>query len=134
MHVQEMIRTSPGEPPSDVGKLSGCIEACFGCAQTGSAGADACLGEERVCDLTMCISLNEICADTCAATGATLSRTVHARSLPLRSILEACAEACATCAEECERHAGHMEHCRVCAEACRRCEAACRDLLGRVAS
>lgn len=134
MHVQEMIRTSPGEAPLDIDVLASCIEACFECAQTCSACADACLGEEGVQDLATCISLNEVCADICATTGGAISRIVHAGSLPLRSFLEACADACASCAVECERHAGHMGHCRICAEACRRCEAACRDLLATIAA
>jgi hypothetical protein len=134
MHIQEMIRTSPGEPAADVDMLSRCIEACFECAQTCSACADACLSEDGVQDLVACVSLNEVCADVCATTGAALSRTGQARALPLRSILEACAESCARCAQECERHAGHMEHCRICAEACRRCEAACREVLAPTAA
>jgi hypothetical protein len=134
MRVQEMIRTSPGEPPASLEPLSRCIEACYECAQTCSACADACLGEDQVRDLALCISLNEVCGDICATTGSTLSRTVHAKDLPLRSVLQVCAEACARCAEECERHGPHMEHCRVCAEACRRCEQACRELLGGIAA
>jgi hypothetical protein len=134
MRVQEMIRTSPGEPPASLEPLSRCIEACYECAQTCSACADACLGEDQVRDLALCISLNEVCGDICATTGSTLSRTVHAKDLPLRSLLQACAEACASCAAECEQHAPHMEHCRVCAEACRRCEQACRELLGGIAA
>src|SRR5918994_5183207 len=133
MHVQQMIRTSPGEAVVNIEVLSECIEACFECAQTCSACSDACLGEDQVRDLSACISLNEVCADICATTGAALSRIVHASALPLRSLLEACTDACAKCAEECERHAGHMEQCRVCAEACRRCEDACRELFGMVA-
>jgi hypothetical protein len=133
MQVQEMIRTSPGPAPADPDTLSRCIEACYECAQTCSACSDACLGEQAVQDLTSCIALNEVCADVCATTGAALSRIVQAGGLPIRKLLESCAEACRTCAEECERHAGHMEHCKVCAEACRRCEAACHDLLGAVA-
>ena len=134
MHVQDMIRTAPGDTPVNVEPLAACIEACFDCAQTCAACSDACLGEGSVRDLATCISLNEVCGDICATTGAALSRIVHAQALPLRSLLEACADACAKCAEECERHAGHMEHCRVCAEACRRCETACRELIGMVAA
>lgn len=116
--------------------LSTCIEACYECAPTCSACADACLGEEQVRELTTCISLNEVCANVCGTTGASLSRTVHAhaREVPLRILLQACAKACSRCAEECERHVGHMEHFRVCAEACRRCEDACRQLLGAIAA
>jgi hypothetical protein len=134
MHVQDMIRTSPAEAPINLEALAECIEACFECAQTCSACADACLGEEQVTQLTACISLNEVCADVCATTGAALSRIAHAAVIPTRSLLDACAEACARCAEECERHAEHMEHCRVCAEACRRCENACRELLSQEAA
>jgi hypothetical protein len=134
MHVQEMIRTAPQTPAVDVEKLSRCIEACYECAQTCSACSDACLGEDTVRELTACISLNEVCADVCVTTGAALSRTVHQDSLPIRTLLESCAETCRVCAEECERHAAHMEHCRICADACRQCEQACRELLGTIAA
>jgi hypothetical protein len=134
MHVQEMIRTAPGAAAVDVEKLSRCIEACYECAQTCSACADACLGEDSVRELTACISLNEVCADVCVTTGAALSRTVHQGDLPIRALLESCAETCRMCAEECERHASHMEHCRICADACRSCEHACRELLGTIAA
>lgn len=50
----------------------------------------------------------------------------------IRSVLQACAEACRVCGDECERHASMHEHCRVCAEACRSCEDACRRLLEAV--
>jgi len=136
MKVREMIGASASEAVADVELLATCIEACYECAQACSACADACLGEEKIRKLTTCISLNEVCSDVCETTGASLSRTVHvrAREVPLRILLQACAEVCGRCGEECVRHAGHMEHCRICAEACRRCEVACRQLLEAIAA
>ena len=50
------------------------------------------------------------------------------------SQVQACVQACRTCGAECERHAGHMEHCKVCASACRECQQACEGLLRRIAA
>ncbi|QGQ20854.1 four-helix bundle copper-binding protein [Cellulomonas sp. JZ18] len=109
------------------------MEACLECAQTCTACADACLGEEHVADLRACIRLDADCADVCAATAAVLSRQTDPDLKLVAALLEACATACGQCAEECEQHAGMHEHCRVCAQACRRCEAACRALLASMA-
>ncbi len=80
-------------------------------------------------ELTRCISLNAVCADVCATTGAALSRQLAGDQQLLRTPLEACAQACKSCGDECERHGEMHEHCRVCAEACRACEQSCRNLL-----
>ncbi len=128
-HVEEMLRTSPTEASFDQQALIRGIEECFDCAQTCTACADACLGEDMVKELTRCIRLNLDCADICDTTGRALSRQVGADISVLRSFVEACAEACRVCGEECDRHAEMHEHCRVCAEACRACEQACRALL-----
>ena len=66
------------------------------------------------------------CADVCSATGVIATRRTGSNEALIVSMLGTCEQACRLCAVECERHAGHMEHCRICAEACRRCEAACR--------
>ncbi len=129
-HVAEMLRTSPIEAQFDEQALVRCIEECFYCAQTCTACADACLGEDMVKELARCIRLNLDCADICETTGRALSRQVGADASLLRSFVQTCAEACRVCGEECERHADMHEHCRICAEACRRCEQACQDLLG----
>ena len=129
-YAEQMLRTSPNNPPVDdqqLTVLAEAIQALFDCAQACTACADACLAEDSVKDLVRCIRLNLHCADLCATTGRILSRQ-EAPELA-RAVIEACALACKLCGDECSSHAGHMEHCRVCAEACRRCEEACRRLL-----
>jgi hypothetical protein len=133
-HAQQMIETHPGEAFVDTTVLSGCIEACYDCAQTCTACADACLGEDDVQPLVRCIRLNLDCANVCATTGNVLSRQTALDTGVARAIVQACAEACRVCAEECERHAEHMEHCAVCAESCRRCERACDEIVAALAA
>ena len=128
-HATQMIETSPQQPMFDREALVRCIDACFDCAQSCEACADACLGEDLVEELTRCISLNAVCADVCATTGAALSRQRADDEQLLRTILETCARACKSCGDECERHGDMHEHCRVCADACRVCEQSCRELL-----
>ncbi|ABM10695.1 hypothetical protein FHR86_003690 [Paenarthrobacter ilicis] len=133
-HISAMINSHPRTANGTGGrldkeKLADCIAACFECAQTSGACADACLGEDMVSELTTCIRTDLDCADVCAATGAVLSRQTGTNAEIVRATLEACRTACAVCAEECEQHAGMHEHCRICAEACHRCETACADLL-----
>src|SRR3954447_4734651 len=129
-HVQSMIDTYPKDLGSiDKEKLPACIQACFECAQTCTAGADACLSEDKVAELTKCIRTNLDCADVCATTGNVLSRHTGYDANLTRAALEACRMACKACGDECEQHASMHEHCGVCAEACRRCEQACADLL-----
>jgi hypothetical protein len=125
-----MLETHPTGPDLDAGLLARAIEATAACAQTCSACADACLGEDGVADLRHCITTDLNCADVCAATSRVLSRQTAYDGGMTRAIVEACAEVCRRCAEECERHAEMgMDHCRTCAEACRRCEAVCREVL-----
>jgi hypothetical protein len=131
-HVQDMLRTHPRQPQVDTAALVNCIEECFSCAQTCTSCADACLGEQNVQEMVQCIRFNLDCADVCDATGRVLSRQTEPDWSLVRSQLQACATACRVCGAECERHAGHMEHCRVCAEACRRCEEACNRLLSAI--
>jgi hypothetical protein len=126
-YAQRMLASSPSRVPEvPVETLAACVAACFDCSQACTTCADACLGErdpQRLESLARCIRLNAHCADMCITTGRLLSR----QEMPAlaRAVVEACALSCRLCAEECEKHAGHMEHCRVCAEACRRCEQAC---------
>jgi len=127
MHAHEMIATHPHVHGSTNDVLISCIEECYDCAQICTSCADACLGEESVAQLTQCIRLNLDCADVCLAAGALATRRTGSNEALIVSMLEVCEEACRLCARECERHAGHMEHCRICAEACRRCEHACRE-------
>jgi hypothetical protein len=132
MHVQQMISTHPQVRGQINDALIRCIESCFDCAQACTACADACLAEDGVKDLTQCIGYNLDCADVCLATGTIGSRRTGANAQILKTMIEACAEACRRCGEECERHAPRMEHCRICAEACRQCEAACQQAAGGI--
>jgi hypothetical protein len=125
MHVREMISTHPQVRGSTNDDLIRCIELCYDCAQVCTVCADACLAEDAVKELAQCIRLNLDCADLCIATGALGSRRTGSNELVLRSMLEACAQACRVCGEECARHASKHEHCRICAESCRDCEQAC---------
>ncbi|UKA68425.1 four-helix bundle copper-binding protein [Arthrobacter sp. FW306-05-C] len=137
-HITSMLETYPKDLGNvDRQKLADLIAACFECAQTCTACADACLSEDMVAELTKCIRTNLDCSDICATTGNILSRHTGYDANITRAVLEACAVACKACGDECDRHAGMHRHCRVCAEACRRCENACRELLaslGRGAS
>ena len=130
-HATEMLETSPQQPLFERDALARCIDACFDCAQSCEACADACLAEDGVRELTRCISLNALCADVCATTGAALSRQLAVDKELVRALLDVCAHACRSCGDECERHAEMHEHCRICAEACRACEQSCRELVAR---
>jgi len=132
MHVQDMIATHPEVRGNTNDLLISCIEACFECAQTCISCADGCLAEQAVTQLRQCIRLNLDCADVCSATGAIASRRTGSNEWVLKTMLQACAEACRLCGEECSRHAQMHEHCRICAEACQRCERACVDAAGTI--
>jgi Domain of Unknown Function (DUF326) len=126
MHAQQIISTHPRVRGSTNDALVRCIEECYDCSQVCTACADACLGEDKVKDLTQCIRLCLDCADVCAATGSLASRRTGANEILLKTMLDACAQACQLCGEECTKHASMHQHCKVCAEACKRCEQACR--------
>jgi hypothetical protein len=128
-----MLQTNPSSAAVDASALVRCIEACFDCAQSRAACADACLGEDDPKSLARCIRLNLDCADMCDATGRVLSRLTAFEPRMARAALGACAEACRVCGDECEQHGQHgMEHCRMCSEACRRCERACNAVLSAI--
>ena len=131
-HISAMIDSHPSRTRLDLSALAETVQELFECSETCTSCADACLAEADVAPLVRCIRLNLDCADVCATTGRILLRQTEPAVGLLRAQLEACAEACRTCAAECERHAGHMEHCRICAEACRRCVAACEKLLAEL--
>ncbi len=126
MHAQEIISKHPHVRGNTNDALIRCIEECYDCAQTCTACADACLGEERVKELIQCIRMCLDCADVCAATGSLASRCTGSDEVLLKTMLDACAQACQLCGEECTKHAKMHEHCRVSAEECKRCEQACQ--------
>jgi hypothetical protein len=132
--AQEILATHPKGPAIDADALAACIEACFDCAQSCTADADANLAEDDVKAMVRCIRLCLDCTDVCVATGNVLSRQTEFDAEPARSLVQACLDACRICADECERHAPHHEHCRICAEVCRRCEQTCTDVLRLLAA
>ena len=72
-NVTSMLATYPKDLGGvDEQKLAACIAACFECAQTCTACADACLSEDMVAELTKCIRTNLDCADICESTGRAL--------------------------------------------------------------
>ena len=74
-----------------------CIEGCYDCAQACTACADACLGEDTIKELTQCIRLNLDFADVCTAAGALASRRTGSDEIILKSMIDACAQACQLC-------------------------------------
>lgn len=122
-----MMQSSPTQPKIDRALLEQCIKACFDCAQTCTACADADLAEQQRDLLLRCIRLNLDCAAICTAAGGVITRQTEFDMGVARAVLQACAQVCRICGDECERHAQHMEHCRICAQACRRCEQACNQ-------
>lgn len=128
MNVEDFLRTHPRKP-ANADVIAACVKACFGCLESCTLCADACLGEGRVEEMRRCIRLDLDCAAVCLATGQVAARQTETDRDLLRAQLQACATACRICAEECQRHAGKHEHCRLCAESCRLCERACNDLI-----
>jgi hypothetical protein len=127
-----MLESYPKSINLDRNKLAATIDTLLACGQACTACADACLSEDMVAELTKCIRTDLDCADICATTARVLSRHTGYDANITRTLLEACATACAACADECAHHADMHEHCRICAEACRACEQACRDLLATI--
>jgi hypothetical protein len=128
-YARQILDTYPRTLDADDNLLAVAIDAISDCAQACQADTDADLSEQNLAEMVRCIRLCLDCTDICAAAGAVLSRLAEYDPAVTRPLLESCIAICHSCGEECERHAAHMEHCRICAEACRRCEQACRDLL-----
>jgi hypothetical protein len=127
MNVEDFLRTHPRRS-GDLDVLAACVKACFGCDESCTLCADACLGEEKIDTLRRCIRLDLDCAEICAATGAVVARLTEPDAQVVRAQLQACIAACRACGAECARHARHHEHCRLCAESCRLCAEACEAL------
>ena len=131
-HAHAMLDTYPRSFQLDADQLAQTIDMLVDCANTCTQCADACLAEGDP-DLARCIRRNLDCADICNTTSRVVSRQTEYDADVTRPLLEACIAACRSCGDECERHADHMEHCRICAEQCRSCEEACRSLLAAMA-
>ena len=132
--VDELIRTHPRPSPIDESTLIGIINRIDKCAITCAACADACLGEDDPKAQVTCITSCQNCGEVCLTTARALSRITGFNRDAIRHLVEACEQICRICGDECDRHAAHMEHCRVCAEACRTCADACRTLLQELAT
>jgi hypothetical protein len=124
-----MFQTHPLEINLDRGQLASVIDLLNECAEACTACADACLSEGMVSELVKCIRTNMDCADICTATARVLSRHTGYDANISRTLLSACAQACASCRDQCAQHGAEHDHCRICAEVCDRCERACNDLL-----
>jgi hypothetical protein len=128
--LEKMFQTHP-KPASDAGDAAlRCAYECAQCEMVCTTCADACLSEETVSELTLCIRLNLDCADVCAATGRMIARASHGDMPSLRAQLQACRTICAACRDECRKHAKMgMEHCGVCADTCDTCMRACDEMI-----
>ncbi|WP_410216748.1 hypothetical protein [Paracoccus sp. (in: a-proteobacteria)] len=67
MDVHQMIARHPNAKEDTADGLPRCIEEYYGCAQTCTSCADACLAEDMVDQLCQCIQLNLDFADICSA-------------------------------------------------------------------
>src|SRR5262249_43997966 len=92
--VEAALRSHPARP-THPDAMSRCIEACFTCAGTSTACADACLSERDVEGLLNCIRQNLDCAAICVATGSVVARSKAGASRQiLESQLSVCGAAC----------------------------------------
>lgn len=132
--AHRMLESHPRQPWTESSRLAETIAELYSCAQSCTACADACLGEEGVGQMVRCIRICQDCADICETTGRILSRQTEPDSRLLSAQLQACIAACRVCATVCGRHAEHMDHCAVCAAQCRACEAACEDMVTALAA
>lgn len=83
---------------------------------------NACLKEEDVNSMAMCIRLDWECADICGYLEQAISR-----STPFISEIAApCAKICEAYGSESKKH--DHEHCQKCAETCFICAKACRNV------
>lgn len=124
-----MLDATPVRVALGANEVAAAIDACLSAAQASTACADACLNEEDIEAMRVCIALDQDCADVCATTATLLSRPGRADHRVVHRLLQACVHACASSAEECERHAEHHRHCAICARVTRACEVSCKALL-----
>ena len=102
-HARQMLQAHPRRTVVDETALLACLEACLKCAQSCISCADACSAEADPKMLAKCVRLDQDCADLCAVTARILTRQTETDASVVRSVLEACAVACAACATECEK-------------------------------
>jgi hypothetical protein len=128
MSIHKMIGLHPqvGGNPDET--LATAVRHAMFCAVMCTSCADACSAEDM--DMRQCIRTCLDCADICDATATVAARRTGRNVAVLRSMMETCAQACASCADECARH--EHGHCRLCAEMCRECADDCRKALPTV--
>src|SRR2546423_8583562 len=97
-----MLEAHPRGAAIESAALLACIDACFDCAQSCTACADADLGEDDIGMLIRCIRLCLDCGDVCTATGNVLSRQSAFDPELARSVVQACAQACRAWPDESE--------------------------------
>lgn len=103
-------------------KYQDCIEACHRCMEECEHCATACLQEDNVKMMALCIQLDRSCASICSLA----EREMASGSPFAERVCQLCAEICEACGEECAKH--QVDHCQSCAQACRRCAEACREM------
>jgi hypothetical protein len=114
------VHVEPG-----LARFADCIAACLACELACAGASESLLGSNDLAALRDGIGNTLDCADVCSTTARLLARMRDAEATVLRSLLEACARACATCGAECHRLGVLDETCRAAALACRRCEIEC---------
>jgi hypothetical protein len=128
--LEKMFETHP-KPASGAGDAAlRCAYECAQCGMVCTTCADACLSEETVAHLSVCIRLNLDCADICTTTGRMIARASHGDVASLRAQLQACRTVCQACRDECRKHGEMgMKHCTVCADCCDACIRACDEMI-----
>jgi hypothetical protein len=92
--------------------ISQCADTCDYCAA-------ACLQEDNVAKMVICIRLNMECYSMCKTTAMLLQLgSEHAAAA-----CQLCADICSACADECEKY--QYVHCQECATVCRQCAEEC---------
>ena len=107
-------------------ELDKCIAACGTCAAECTRTSIHCLDMGGEHASPEHQTLLQDCADICAT-----AVRFMARSSPHHPhVCRECAEICIQCAEECEQMRGADEQMKMCAEACRRCAHECQQMAG----
>lgn len=130
IRVTEMLKATTNTFTLDGAVLAACVEACFGCGQTCTTCADACLADMPG-EMGRCIAQCTNCADLCMTAGRILSRPSRGghNTVLVRALLQACLESTRICLAECESHADDMEVCRLCADSCQNTNRCCAEIL-----
>jgi hypothetical protein len=131
--LKSMLLAHPRPPGDHLDTLADAAEALARCEQICVVCADACLAEESVDKLRLCIQLSLECAEICGATARLVLRHSAAPASALPAQLDVCLMACQACADHCELHGTDLGHCAICADTCRECQEKCNAVLGELA-